>query len=111
MTRWKSVVNASNCEASVIKTKDNMQNLNRIPAIGREIVRTLGLLAFITVCLMSAQAQETPATAQAAPAQTPTADNQSAAPAAPAAPVPDPFVGPAITGPLQGLPPFRFDAG
>jgi hypothetical protein len=88
-----------------------MQKLNRIPAIGREMVRTLGLLAFITVCLMSAQAQETPATAQAAPAQTPTADNQSADPAAPAAPASDPFVGPAITGPLQGLPPFRFDAG
>jgi len=65
----------------------------------------LGLLAFIAVCLMSAQAQ------QAAPAQTPPAANQSAAPAAPAAPAPDPFVGPAITGPLQGLPPFRFDAG
>src|SRR5262249_44632332 len=53
--------------------------------------------------------------AVAAPAQTPagapTPQNQAPTPAAPASPAPTALPTPAITGPLQGIPPATFDGG
>ena len=83
-----------------------MKKLKRIRQAGWKLIRRGGLLGLLAAGVFTAQAL--PAKAQdgatAAPAQA-----GAAAPAA--APAPPPFVGPAITGPLAGLPPFTLDAG